>query len=136
MSYRNPLEVFHYDKPFIESKTIRAVAAITWVKFRALPEGCGGWRIHNRGGFDVRYAYQNDPSQWEILEAGVADFKGFIPREVWVANDEIVAGRDVIVYLEFWIPESEKERKSSEKNIYQQLSDAFKHFRRLWKGGN
>ena len=135
MSYRNPLDVFHYDKPYLESKTVIARGTNVWSKFRALPERCAGWRIHNRGGFDIRYAYQDSPSTWEILAAGVADFKSFIPREVWVANEEIVAGRDVDVYLEYWKPEREDERIGSEKTVYQQLREAYKIYRRFLKGG-
>ena len=135
MSYRNPLEVFHYDKPFLEAKTIRARTTVIWTKMVKLPQGTAGWRIHNRGGYTILYGYQESPSNWEELEAGVADSKGYVPREIWAANMEILPGRDVDVYVEYWVPENEKDRKKEEKGVLEQLRGAFQIFKKLWGGG-
>lgn len=134
MSYRNPLEVFHYDKPFLEAKEIRSQATQRWMKVVSLPEGTAGWRIHNRGGFTVLYGYQESPSKWEELEAGVADSKGYVPREIWAANMEIIPDRNVDVYVEYWVPEKESERAKGEVGVLAQLRDAFQVFKTLWRG--
>ena len=136
MSYRNPLEVFHFDKPFLEQKEVRGRAVVTWVKAVRLPTGTLGWRIHNRGAYDIRYAYQDEPIKWEVLEADVADSKSYIPRELWLANDDLNIGNNSLVYIEYWVAESEEERKKGEKGIYKQLRVAFKVFRNLWRGGD
>lgn len=134
MSYRNPLEVFHYDKPFLEQKDVRGALAVAWVKAVKLPQGTLGWRIHNRGVYDIRYAYQQDPIKWEVLEADVADSKSYIPRELWLANEELIVGNNSEVYIEYWVAEIEGERKMGEKGIYEQLRQGFTAFRHLWSG--
>jgi len=133
MVYRNPLEVFHYDKPYIQMRNIRAnVNGPVWVKLVDLPQYTVVWRVHNRGAFTVRYAYQRDASTWEELEAGVADSKDVVPRQLWIANEEIVAGRNVDVYAEYWVSENEKDRKANEHGIGMQLGRAFKLLRQFW----
>lgn len=135
MSYRNPLEVFHFDKPFLEAKAIRAQATVVWAKVVKLPQGTSGWRIHNRGGFTILYGYQEAPTKWEELQAGVADSKGFVPREIWAANFEVIPGRNVDVYVEYWVPEKEEDRKKGEGGVLEQLRGAFQVFKNLWGGG-
>lgn len=133
MSYRNPLEVFHFDKPFLEQKDVRGALVVTWVKGVKLPQGTLGWRIHNRGAFDIRYAYQDNPIKWEVLEADVADSKSYIPRHIWLANDSLIVGNNSLVYIEYWVAETEGERKDGESGIYQQLLNAFEVFKRHWR---
>jgi len=135
MVYRNPLEVFHYDKPYIQMRTIKSTANgnNVWVKLVDLPMYTVVWRVHNRGAFTVRYAYQRDASTFEELQAGVADSKDVVPRQLWVANEESgVLGRDVDVYCEYWVSEDEKDRKPKEPGIGVQLSRAFKVLRKFW----
>ena len=133
MSWRNPLEVWHYDKPKLDLHQVKAdVRGVKWAKVLDFPQFVSGFRIHNRGGFDIYYAYQNSPSKFEELQAGVADFKSFCPRELWLANVEIIAGRDVDVYIEYWIPETEKDRAKSEVGIREQLTMAFGVFKQLF----
>jgi hypothetical protein len=134
MSYRNPIEVFYYDKPFLEVRTIESQTSRKWVRVVQFPPLTAGFRIHNRGDYTISYAYQDSPNKWEELEAGVADFKTFCPRELWCSNEETVGGRDVDVYVEWWVPESEDEREDNEPTIRDQLKKAFYIFRWFVKG--
>ncbi len=134
MTYRNPIEVFYYDKPYLETRTLRATTTRQWVRLVNLPPLAAGFRIHNRGTYTIAYAYQDNPSKWEELEAGVADFKTFCPRAIWASNNETTAGRDVPVYVEYWVPEAEKDRQKNEPGIREQLKRAFEIFRWFVKG--
>ena len=107
MSYRNMFEVWHYDKPKVDKHTVKAEASSKWYKVVDFPKYSMGFRIHNRGAFTVYYAYQKSPTAFEELEAGVADFKSFCPKELFLANKETTTGRDVPVYVEYWTPDDE-----------------------------
>jgi len=134
MSYRNPIEIFYYDKPFLETRVIKAQATKKWVKVCSLPPLTAGFRIHNRGDYTISYGYQESPDKWEELEAGVADYKTYCPRYIFASNTETTVGRDVDVYVEWWIPETEKERLKNEPNLKDQLKRAFDIFRWFVKG--
>lgn len=135
MSFRNPLDVFHYDQVSIQTKNVVARDTVVWSKLADLPEFTIGWRIHNRGEFDIRYGYQKEPTSFEILDAGVADSKSYIPRELWVANTETETDRDSLVMAEYWVPEREDDRKDGESTGANQLRIVLAFIRRLW-GGN
>jgi len=100
-------EVWHYDKPKVDKHQVKAEASTKWYKVADFPKYMMGFRLHNRGAFTILYGYQKQPTTYEELEAGVADFKSFAPRELWLANLETTAGRDVDVYVEYWRPEDE-----------------------------
>jgi len=126
MSYRNPLEIFHFDKVVLEKKTVKAdTRGPQWELALNFPQGTNSWRIHNRGGFTIQYGYQKNPIKWEELEAGVTDDLDNVPRELYVANKETVAGRDVDVFIEYWRPETEDERQEQEASSADQLQPFF-----------
>ena len=131
MSWRNPVDVWHYDKPKLDLHEVLAQPTVTWQKVVDFPQFVSGFRVHNRGGFNIYYGYQKSPTNFEELQAGVADFKSFCPRELWLANVEVIAGRDVDVYIEYWRPETEADRPKDELGIRDQLKLAFQVFAEL-----
>ncbi len=135
MTYRTPIEYFSYDKIEKMRLTVKASANVNPTLLRKMPFGTISWTLRNTGGFPIFYALENStvktPTHYEELEPDVTVVQDTIPRYIYIANVETTIGNDTTVYFELSIPEKEKERKSGEKAIYQQLHDKVSLFKRL-----
>jgi len=143
MSYRNPLSVFSYDKPVKTTRPVKAVSNVVWEKAVSLPFGTTNWLLRNQGNYPIYYAVEGSemkkPTHFETLDPDVTVTEDNIPRHIYVANKETTSGHDTSIYLEYWVPEEEKDRKKGEAGVMAQIRNSIgllkEAFPGLWSFG-